>query len=790
MRLCPIVRVDENVKYPVTGQVLLKVNGSDEVQAAADYIDRNFDAVRILVDASALTEDETTTLLNAGAAKVITKHDIAEDRLLKTGATDAKEGDSYVYGSVDQEHSANVTLLVPQSELDAEKVGQVLWKGVTSDRPDGLIATVVCDERESCLGLAYSSRESIAESVRTGNAVYQSRKRGLWYKGATSGDVQQLLRIDCDCDSDTFKFVVRQTGRGFCHLPQYACFGDVAGLGKLERTLIARKQNAPTGSYTHRLFNDEALLQAKIREEAQEVCEAETPKHIAFEAADLIYFALARCVKHGVSLKDIERSLDRKALKVTRRKGDAKPQFQQDSNNKETEKAVEQVKQMGDDPPVDDRESLRLRVFDESLSAKETADLLKRPIKTNDEITGLVKPILQAVRERGDQALLELTAKFDGAKLDSPILRAPFPKSAMQLSAETTAAIDQAFSNIQRFHAAQLENERPISIETMPGVKCSRFSRPIEAVGLYVPGGTAVLPSTAMMLGVPAMVAGCKHIILASPPRRDGSLNPEIVYIAHKVGAEAILLAGGAQAVAALAYGTDSVRKCDKILGPGNQFVTAAKSIVAGYPSALVSIDMPAGPSEVLIIADEKADPAFVASDLLSQAEHGADSQSVLVGVDLSDSAIRAIQEQVIEQANRLPRVDILRKSIAHSYIYNCSTLSAAIDLTNAYAPEHLIVYTTDAERDVDRITNAGSIFVGPYAPVACGDYASGTNHTLPTYGYARQYSGVNTASFLKAMTSQTITKEGLKDLGKVVMQLATVEGLEAHRNSVQVRLA
>jgi phosphoribosyl-ATP pyrophosphohydrolase/phosphoribosyl-AMP cyclohydrolase/histidinol dehydrogenase len=292
-----------------------------------------------------------------------------------------------------------------------------------------------------------------------------------------------------------------------------------------------------------------------------------------------------------------------------------------------------------------------------------------------------------------------------------------------------------------------------------------------------------------MMLGVPAMVAGCPHIIFASPPRKDGSLNPEIVYIAHKVGADAILLAGGAQAVAALAYGTDSVRKCDKILGPGNQFVTAAKSIVAGDAEALVSIDMPAGPSEVLIICDGSANPAYIASDMLSQAEHGADSQSVLVGANLTEDEIAAIKKEVVRQANLLPRVDILKKSIAHSFIYNAPSTDAAIEFSNAYAPEHLIVYTAQSAADAKKIFNAGSIFVGPYSPVACGDYASGTNHTLPTYGYARQYSGVNTGSFLKAITSQEITREGLSELGKVVMKLAEVEGLDAHRNSVQIRL-
>ncbi|BFZ56490.1 trifunctional histidinol dehydrogenase [Savitreella phatthalungensis] len=777
MKVCPTLSATDEIKWPVCGQVLVN-GGADEVIA---FVERHFGVVDICADGRGWPAEDVYRALDAGVLRIITEQNVPRDRSLRE--------DSLLLGNPSEETPTDLTVVLPQASLDADALTNLLLRGVTSDRPDGLFATVVCDTRGSCLGLAYSSAQSVSESLSTGKAVYQSRKRGLWYKGATSGDVQLLHGIDFDCDSDTIRFVVLQEGRGFCHLPQYTCFGDARGLTRLERTLQERQRSAPEGSYTARLFSDDKLLRAKILEEADELCDAIEPKHAAFEAADLVYFALARCVKLGVSLSDVERSLDRKSLKIQRRKGDAKEQYQAAVKAKE-EAVVAQVKSMGDDPPIDDREGLKLRVFRQAdLDAAQTSALLRRPIKTNDEITKLVRPIIEAVRSRGDEAVLEFTEKFDGAKLASPVMRAPFPQSAMELPADTIAAIDQAFSNIQRFHEAQLANERPIAVETMPGVTCSRYSRAIESVGLYIPGGTAVLPSTAMMLGIPSMVAGCKHIIFASPPRRDGSLNPEIVYIAHKVGAESIVLAGGAQAIAALAYGTEAVHKVDKILGPGNQFVTAAKSLVSGDPEALVSIDMPAGPSEVLILADGQSDPRFVASDLLSQAEHGADSQSVLVGIDLTDAQIKAIQDETIAQANRLPRVDILRKSIAHSYILNASNLADAIDVTNRYAPEHLIVYTANSVEDAKRITNAGSIFVGAYAPVACGDYASGTNHTLPTYGYAKQYSGVNTSSFLKAITSQYITRDGLQDLGKVVMRLAEVEGLDAHKNSVSIRL-
>jgi phosphoribosyl-ATP pyrophosphohydrolase/phosphoribosyl-AMP cyclohydrolase/histidinol dehydrogenase len=305
----------------------------------------------------------------------------------------------------------------------------------------------------------------------------------------------------------------------------------------------------------------------------------------------------------------------------------------------------------------------------------------------------------------------------------------------MQLPPETIKAIDVSFENIRKFHAAQRE-EKPLQVETMPGVVCSRFSRPIERVGLYVPGGTAVLPSTALMLGVPAMVAGCKKIVIASPPRSDGSVTPEIVYVAHKVGAESIVLAGGAQAVAAMAYGTESVSKVDKILGPGNQFVTAAKMFVSNDTNAGVSIDMPAGPSEVLVVADATANPAFVASDLLSQAEHGVDSQVVLIAVNLNDAQLGAIEDELHRQAMALPRVDIVRGAIEHSVTLVVRDLAEAMSMSNSYAPEHLILQVEGAAEAVKLVKNAGSVFVGPWTPESVGDYSAGVNHSLRMFGF------------------------------------------------------
>ena len=624
--------------------------------------------------------------------------------------------------------STGLSSTAQAGKLAVSKVLAASWK---SDRADGLLPTVVVDEHDTALGLVYSSEESVGEAIRTQTGVYQSRKRGLWYKGATSGDTQELIRLSLDCDNDALKFVVRQKGR-FCHLEQSGCFGDLKGLAKLEQTLLSRKQSAPAGSYTARLFSDEKLLRAKIMEEAEELCDAKTPEEVSFEAADLIYFALTRAVSAGVTLADIEMSLDAKSFKVKRRTGDAKGKWAEKEGIKPAASAA---------PPAPAQETpkeaaapgkITMKVYDmATVSTEELDEALRRPSQRSSEaIMKIIVPIIDEVRKNGDKGVLAYTHKFEKAtSLTSPVLRAPFPESLMQLPAETIKAIDISFENIRKFHAAQ--KEKPLQVETMPGVVCSRFSRPIEAVGLYVPGGTAVLPSTALMLGVPAMVAGCKKIVLASPPRADGTITPEIVYVAHKVGAESIVLAGGAQAVAAMAYGTESVSKVDKILGPGNQFVTAAKMYVSNDTNAGVSIDMPAGPSEVLVVADKDANPAFVASDLLSQAEHGVDSQVVLIAVDLTDAQLAAIEDEVHRQAIELPRVAIVRGSIAHSLTVRVKTLDEAMEISNKYAPEHLILQLKDAEKLVEKVINAGSVFIGEWTPESVGDYSAGVNHSL-----------------------------------------------------------
>ncbi|EGD96863.1 histidinol dehydrogenase [Trichophyton tonsurans CBS 112818] len=693
-----------------------------------------------------------------------------------------------------------VVSIIPSAILSAEKEelspAKFLVAGAVPDSNTGLYATTVTDERGISLGLVWSSDKSIAEAIRTGTGVYQSRKRGLWYKGASSGDTQELVRVGLDCDNDCLVFVVRQKGRGFCHLGTASCFGAYNGLSRLQHTLQTRKQSAPPGSYTSRLFNDPKLLEAKIMEEAEELCQASKKEEVASEAADLIYFALTKCISSGVSLEDVERNLDLKSLKVKRRQGNAKPAWSEKLGLASTKGDSGEPAKEDDAKPkppaaeADGKITMKC-YFTASTPPKVVRDVLQRPSqKSNDAVVNLVRPIIQDVQQNGDAAVLKYTHKFEKAtSLTSPVLLAPFPEELMKLSPETKAAIDVSYENIRRFHAAQ-QDEKPLSVETMPGVVCSRFVRPIEKVGLYIPGGTAVLPSTALMLGVPAMVAGCKNIIFASPPRSDGSISPEIVYIAKKVGADSIVLAGGAQAVAAMAYGTESITKVDKILGPGNQFVTAAKMFVSNDTSAGVGIDMPAGPSEVLVIADKHANPAFVASDLLSQAEHGVDSQVILIAVDLTEAELKAIEDELHSQAMALPRVDIVKGSIAHSVTFVVKNVEEAMTLSNEYAPEHLILQLKNAADVVPLVQNAGSVFIGEWTPESVGDYSAGVNHSLPTYGYAKQYSGVNLASFVKHITSSNLTAEGLRNVSSAVMQLASVEGLDAHRRAVSIRMA
>lgn len=417
-----------------------------------------------------------------------------------------------------------------------------------------------------------------------------------------------------------------------------------------------------------------------------------------------------------------------------------------------------------------------------NLTKQNIEELCTRQLTDDDLIFSRVKHIISTVKSEGDLALYSLTKEFDKVKLSSLYIGEDILASlAKEIEPAVKNAIDITYQNIYTFHQAQLKTEA--KIETMPGVTCWREARAIEKVGLYIPGGTAVLPSTFLMLGIPAKIAGCKEIVVCSPSKSDANINPAIAYIATLLQIKKIYLIGGAQAIAAMAFGTKTIPKVDKIFGPGNRYVTAAKQQVQNR----VAIDMPAGPSEVLIIADDTANPSFVAADLLAQAEHGVDSQAILVSTSAKIIAetIKEIEQQLIE----LPRKDIATKAIANSYIIYAENLADAMSFSNGYAPEHLILATENFAKLSPLIINAGSVFLGNLTPESVGDYASGTNHTLPTSGFAKAFSGVSVDTFMKQITFQQLNLNGLKNIGPTVEQLAGSEGLQAHKNAITIRL-
>ncbi len=422
-----------------------------------------------------------------------------------------------------------------------------------------------------------------------------------------------------------------------------------------------------------------------------------------------------------------------------------------------------------------------------ALGAREQLDLLQRPAQAQSaDRTRAVAQIIEDVRRDGDAALRDLTLRLDGCDLvDARVSGSDFDAAQERIDTSLKQAIGEARNRIEAFHRAAAPTT--VRVETAPGVVCERMLRPIRRVGLYVPAGSAPLPSTALMLGVPAQLAGCPEIVLCTPPRADGSADPAVLYAARLCGIEQVFRIGGAQAIAAMAMGTQSVPRCDKLFGPGNSWVTEAKQQVSARPGG-AAIDMPAGPSEVLVIADGQADPRFVAADLLSQAEHGPDSQVLLVTVSerLARDVIGALEEQLAT----LPRADTARRALASSRVIRVDSLAQAAQVSNAYAPEHLILQVAAPRTLLESIESAGSIFLGSWSPESVGDYCSGTNHVLPTYGHARAWSGVSVASFLKQITVQELTADGLRGIGECAVTLAEAEGLEAHARAVRIRLS
>ncbi|WP_271767690.1 histidinol dehydrogenase [Aquimarina algiphila] len=411
------------------------------------------------------------------------------------------------------------------------------------------------------------------------------------------------------------------------------------------------------------------------------------------------------------------------------------------------------------------------------------SEILKRPTQTVADIEDIVLQVFDEIKKEGDQAVDRYTQKFDQVSLDNILVSSEEIEQAKELiSQELKDAIQLAKSNITVFHAAQKTNK--ISVDTNVGIECWQEKRPIQKVGLYIPGGTAPLFSTILMLTIPANLAGCEEIVLCSPPNREGKIHPAILYTADLCGVTKICKIGGIQAIAGMTFGTETIPQVYKIFGPGNQFVTVAKQLATKFG---VAIDMPAGPSELLVVADDTANASFVASDLLSQAEHGKDSQVILVST--SKTMIDQVEEEIIKQVNVLPRKEIAEGAIANSKLIYVESNMEAIELINEYGPEHFIVCVEDEDFYIDKIVNAGSVFIGNYTPESAGDYASGTNHTLPTNGYAKQYSGVNLDSFMKSMTFQKISEKGIQTIGNAIELMAEAEGLQAHKNAVTLRL-
>lgn len=414
---------------------------------------------------------------------------------------------------------------------------------------------------------------------------------------------------------------------------------------------------------------------------------------------------------------------------------------------------------------------------------EEWMKILKRPTQSIEDIEETVNQVFFEVRTKGDAAISKYTELFDGSFLSQTAATAEeIGNASSEISEELKNAIQLAKTNIGKFHAAQKTEK--IAVETTPGVNCWQEKRPIQKIGLYIPGGSAPLFSTILMLAVPAALAGCKEIVLCTPPGKDGKVHPAILYTAGLCGVTKIFKVGGIQAIAGMTFGTKTIPKVYKIFGPGNQFVTVAKQLATRYD---VSIDMPAGPSELLVVGDDSADAAFVASDLLSQAEHGADSQVILVST--SEAFLDAVEAEVKAQILKLPRMEIAEKAMLNSRLILAESDNLALEMINDYGPEHFIVCTKNEDFYVNGIQNAGSVFIGNYTPESAGDYASGTNHTLPTNGYARQYSGVNLDSFMKSMTFQKISENGIRNIGPSIELMAEAEGLQAHKNAVSLRL-
>lgn len=637
--------------------------------------------------------------------------------------------------------------------IDAQ-VGMALYTGaldladafvapLRSDRPDGLIPTVVCDERGVALGLVYSDVDSVRASLDEGAGVYQSRTRGLWRKGATSGAVQQLVGIDVDCDRDTLRFRVRQAGSGFCHRGTPTCWGEQRGLAALEKTLGYIDDNRPMGSYTVRLLDDPALLGAKLREEADELASASSREEVVWEAADLFYFAMVRARSRGVGLAEIEGELARRARRVTR--GSDAP------------------------PPTGDAAA---KANGELIPQVEASAAVRRACAVDDAVLRRAAVIVGDVRQRGEAALVDWSVKLGDLPAGSPwrVDRAGLIAACARVAPDVLALLERTARRIRTFAEAQRAMFSDISVQ-IEGGTAGHVVAPVASAGCYAPGGRFPLPSSVLMTVIVARVAGVERVVVASPRADDVTLAAAAI-----AGADEVLTVGGAQAVAALAYGAGEVGPVDVIVGPGNAWVTAAKKLVSGD----VGIDMLAGPSELVVFADATADPGLVAADLIAQAEHDPEAVPILVTTDASLPA--RVRAALHEQLESLPTATIARASLRGGSSVVVADLAEGIGVCDRLAPEHLELLVEQTDEVAGALRHYGGLFIGAGSAEVLGDYGAGPNHVLPTGGTARFSGGLSVANFLCLRT--WLKTEGTPRLVEDAAMLGRLEGLEGHARS------
>eukprot|EP00055_Hartaetosiga_balthica_P001859 m.2068 g.2068 ORF g.2068 m.2068 type:complete len:869 (-) comp1713_c0_seq1:208-2814(-) len=693
-----------------------------------------------------------------------------------------------------------ISLISASSFSNEFTLGDSIASILTTDRPDGLWSTVVVDENRQTLGVCYSNKESLCKSVSTGEGIYWSRKRGLWHKGLTSGDTQTLQRISYDCDRDLLQFQVVQHGKGFCHRGIYSCMGKKSGFSLLESTLKSRMETLKEGSYTQKLLSNSDMLKKKVVEEAIELTEATDKNHVASEMADLMYFSMIVCARAGVSLADVQKKLDRRDLQLKRRQGKAKPDFLKEkldaiaAVNATKEKSSQAQGQTGMERKQKHQQDGDVSNKDEPVlkKSKPTTFTLKRvsasdvPPLHRDPVDafarGIAEEIMKDVQENGEKALLRHAVRLGDIKEGEKHVYTleelkPF---YLQLSEKERGILERTAERIRVFAQSQLSSVCNVDDVSIPGGKAGQFVAPVEIAGCYAPGGRYPLPSSVLMGAVTARVAGVKQVWVASPRPHISVL--AAAYIAKVDG---LLAVGGCQAIAAFSYGCGRVPPCDAIVGPGNRFVTAAKSLVAGS----VCIDMLAGPSECLVVADRSANADVVASDLIAQAEHDVAARSILVTSDVD--FISEVDLALEKQLETLPTAETARVALTkNSFAVITSSLEEAVDVANRIAPEHLEVHTENAMDLVPRFSHYGALFVGHHAAEVLGDYGAGPNHTLPTGGTARSFGGLSVHTFLRQRTWMRIDDlKASQELVQDAVALALIEGLHGHSRSAEQRL-